>query len=1156
MRFEALHIERYGVFEERSLNFGQAPLTVIYGPNEAGKSTTLEAVGDFLFGVPVQTPRMGVYGGDVLRLGASLTTAGGGKLNLWRRKGRGKTLTNETGSAVDDAVLGALLGSTTRERFQTLFGLDHETLRQGGAELLSADGDFGRLIVEAGGGLRGLISRLDQVDEDLAGLFTNRRHGDRAFYRASDAFVEAERIVKDDSITWDQYEKGRKGHEEAVAAVQRLREARGAATRMLSHLERLVRVVPTLGRLDQVREALAALGDDAGLPSDFDEQVAVARRRLEQAQEALAEDTRQRARLQDTLADLPVDASFQSLEAKVRDIRERTIHVTKQRVDRPNRERELADADGRLNALRRRLGLTPTADLSSKLPSVEAVDTVVVLGGQGQRLEPELSGAITELERLQARHRQLSIARDEAVAAGHDEAVGITADQLALLPSVEGDLAVRERQAKAALAAARLGMTELGLNSDRPDAVAFPDRDQVAEQISQLDRLHNDRGEADRDLRRAESERDVAVRSAERLTAGGDVADTAALEAAREARTAALEPLRRSHLAGVSNVAPEVRAREMRQLDLTIAGADDLADRLSNEAQRAAELSQARHRAQENDALAKAAERSISSLNQEITRRTLAFQANYPEASERFPTLPSLMAAAERRRVLIEQARQAAAALEEIERQRVLFVSQRQLLDEAERACRLGADPDLSLEARVRRAVKALTRHAEGHTAFARDKRELAEIDFLQGNVAKQVETLEQDRGTWRVRWTRALAALGLPAEVIIDDAIAGANEWAAAAGVLTTLDTTRRRLERMAEDEAELDAWVTAVFERVAVERPADTVAAAKMLEARWDQHQEADRKRQALEPELKLAESHEKEHAGQVEGAETELTRLAGLAAVDQSGLDNVCETLKRRRDLTYLEAQLLDGLQSSGDGLSETALRSDWGGRDVDELRAALTIEKAKSDGVDSDLETAVQQEATARSHMEAQSRTPEGAAIAAREAALAEIHDVVERYTKLFLARHLVETAISKVRAAQQDPLIIRAGTIFATLSKGAFTDVAADVDVKGSPVVVGVTATGRTTPVAMMSDGTRDQLYLAFRLAGIEAYCQSAEPLPFVADDILVHFDDERTEATLEVLSEFGKVTQVLLFTHHLSVLEAAKVLARRGGIEIVQLARA
>lgn len=1153
MRFEALHIQRYGAFEQRSLTLGQAPLTVVYGPNEAGKSTTLEAVGDFLFGVPVQTPRMGVYGGDVIRLGASLVTGAGGKLTLWRRKGRGRTLTDEAGGAVDEAVLAGLLSGTTRERFRTLFGLDHETLRQGGAELLSADGDFGRLIVEAGGGLRGLVSRLDQIDEDLAALFTVRRHGERAFYRASDAFVEAERAAKDASITWEYYEKARKALEQAVAGAQRLREERGTLTRTVSQLERLVRVVPTLSRLDQVRQALSELGDDPGLPSDFDDRVATARRHLEQAREALVEDTRQRTRLQETLANLRINATLQSLEVRVRDIRERTVHVTKQRIDRPNRERELTEADGRLRGLRRRLGLTATADLSARLPSVEAVDAVVVLGSEGQRLEPQLAAALTELRRLQARQRQLSASLDEAVAHAHDEPVGVTADQLALLPSIEEGLAVRERQATGALAGARAEMAELGLDPDRPEAAAFPDSEHVAEHLVNLERLHDNRMEADKDLRRAEADRDAALRAAERLTAGGEVADAATLAAAREARTLALEPVRQAHLAGASTEGPEARALELQHLDRTIAGADDIADRLSIEAQRAAELAQARYRAQENEALAAAAQRTILSLDQEITRRTKAFQAAYPEASERFPALPKLKAAAERRRILVEQARQAAAALEEIDRQRVVFVSQRQVLDQAEQACRLEADAGLTLEARVQRAVKALGRHAEGHSAFVRAKRELEELDILLADAADQAELLEQSLRAWRGRWTLALAALGFPAGAKIDDAIAGANEWAAAAGVLTTLDTTRRRLERMEEDEAELEAWVRDVFERLGVERPADSVAAAKMLEARWDQHQEADRKRQALEPELKLAESQETEHANQVKAAEVELARLAGLASGDQTGLDAVCETLRRRRDLAAQEAQLLDVLQSSGDGLSEAALRSDRADRDLDALRAELTVEQAKSVSLEPTLEAAVQDEAAARGHLEAQSRGPDGAVIAGREAALAEIHDVVERYVTLALARDLVGTAISKVRAAQQDPLITKAGALFAAMSKGAFKGVAADVDTKGAPVVVGLSGGGRTVPVTLMSDGARDQLYLAFRLAGVEAYCLSAEPLPFVADDILVHFDDERTEATLEVLSEFGKVTQVLLFTHHLSVRDAAEALAKKGRAEVVQL---
>ena len=74
----------------------------------------------------------------------------------------------------------------------------------------------------------------------------------------------------------------------------------------------------------------------------------------------------------------------------------------------------------------------------------------------------------------------------------------------------------------------------------------------------------------------------------------------------------------------------------------------------------------------------------------------------------------------------------------------------------------------------------------------------------------------------------------------------------------------------------------------------------------------------------------------------------------------------------------------------------------------------------------------------------------------------------------------------------------------------------------------------------MSAGTRDQLYLALRLASLEKYMETSEPMPFIVDDILVDFDDERTEAALTTLSQLAQKTQVILFTHHSGVVEQAK----------------
>ena len=138
MRLDELTLERYGVYDQRTLRLDGPGLTVIYGPNEAGKSTCLEAVSDFLFGIPPNTTRGAIYGYDAMRLGAALSLSGGRKLSLRRRKGRaGKTLSDDSGAAVEEGVLAAVLGSTTRERFERLFGLDHEGLRHGGEQLLA-----------------------------------------------------------------------------------------------------------------------------------------------------------------------------------------------------------------------------------------------------------------------------------------------------------------------------------------------------------------------------------------------------------------------------------------------------------------------------------------------------------------------------------------------------------------------------------------------------------------------------------------------------------------------------------------------------------------------------------------------------------------------------------------------------------------------------------------------------------------------------------------------------------------------------------------------------------------------------------------------------------------------------------------------------------
>jgi uncharacterized protein YhaN len=73
-------------------------------------------------------------------------------------------------------------------------------------------------------------------------------------------------------------------------------------------------------------------------------------------------------------------------------------------------------------------------------------------------------------------------------------------------------------------------------------------------------------------------------------------------------------------------------------------------------------------------------------------------------------------------------------------------------------------------------------------------------------------------------------------------------------------------------------------------------------------------------------------------------------------------------------------------------------------------------------------------------------------------------------------------------------------------------------------------------VEQLSNGTREQLFLALRLALVSEFAQRGIELPMVLDDVLVNFDQYRTEAAIQTLSEFAdRGHQVLLFTSHLHV---------------------
>jgi DNA repair protein SbcC/Rad50 len=83
--------------------------------------------------------------------------------------------------------------------------------------------------------------------------------------------------------------------------------------------------------------------------------------------------------------------------------------------------------------------------------------------------------------------------------------------------------------------------------------------------------------------------------------------------------------------------------------------------------------------------------------------------------------------------------------------------------------------------------------------------------------------------------------------------------------------------------------------------------------------------------------------------------------------------------------------------------------------------------------------------------------------------------------------------------------------------------------------------GRTLGVEGLSEGTRDQLYLALRLAALQLHRARGIDLPLVLDDVLMTSDDDRAVRMLRMLADFAQGGQVLVFTHHRHLLELARL---------------
>jgi uncharacterized protein YhaN len=114
--------------------------------------------------------------------------------------------------------------------------------------------------------------------------------------------------------------------------------------------------------------------------------------------------------------------------------------------------------------------------------------------------------------------------------------------------------------------------------------------------------------------------------------------------------------------------------------------------------------------------------------------------------------------------------------------------------------------------------------------------------------------------------------------------------------------------------------------------------------------------------------------------------------------------------------------------------------------------------------------------------------------------------------------------------EKQPSVIKyASAIFSQLTNNAYQRISSSLTHNEVKLF---TDQGAEREVYQLSRGTKEQLLIALRLGFIQAYEEKSEPLPLVLDDIMVNFDNERASQFADILLDFAKNRQAIVFTCH------------------------
>ncbi len=814
MKILELDLRAFGPFTDRRLDLsgGCEGLHLVFGPNEAGKSSALRALRALLFGIHERTRDAFRHGNQELRLGGRLRNRNGDELAFVRRKGRKSTLLDPAGKAIGEDALLPFLGEVDDGLFERLFGIDYEGLIDGGRALLEERGREAEALFGTALGATAIHRILDRLDQEAGGLFLPRA-SKPTINALIGALGETERRLRDASLSVREWEQAKASLDRTIRELSAMDTEIAQMTLERSRLERIRRTLPDLVRMARLREQLEGIGAVPVLAEDFATRREEAVAKLTSAAEAGANAQRRLDGLRVLVRELSDAVSDDLLgeSESIDDLRERLGSHRKAAQDRTELVAELASRESEASALlqqvRPDLARDPTsADVTRLAPLLARRRRATELGARKAAVIDALAKTRADLAETQERLALRTAALVELPAEVLPTALQAALDAARRAGELDQTI-IEERLALAAQhKACEQGLSALGLwSGGLADLIAapLPDEESLRRFADDIRALNEQRQALESKRSEAVGERLRCEAALRVLELSGSVPSEEDLRLSRAHRDRGWSLVKRVWLAG-EDVGAEARLYDAENaladaFEGSLARADEVADRLRREAGRVHERATTRARLEAAQHALDESEHAIAEVASSVARFEEAWHGLWSPCGLT-PLPPSEMlpwlARATRLR---ERIRQADDLRERIEIREAVRASHRTALLSA--LGTLGATVDAGSPVLAVPELGGLVGLAEARLRAAEEgarerlalEQEVAELKGRARHLSRELSDAETAHAAWQADWTALMAELGLapdagPGEVSDDfQAIADAVAKIEAATLLRT---------------------------------------------------------------------------------------------------------------------------------------------------------------------------------------------------------------------------------------------------------------------------------------------------------------------------------------------------------------------------------